>query len=140
MKKLLLITFIFLAACQKPPYQDPEIKQVADTVLLEAEKRGKSYSINWIGLKFSDLGAGTAGICRVSTKEMTIYIDRNFWNLKKEYREQLVAHELGHCLLNKKHNNSITNEYIPKSIMYTYVIDNQIYQFYKKYYFDELFN
>lgn len=140
MKNIFLIACLFLVACEKPPYQEPELKQMANKVLYEGAKRGKYYSVDWIGFKYANLGGGTVGLCRKSSSKRTIYVDHSFWLYKEEYREQLIAHELGHCLLDKGHDDSVMYQVIPKTLMHTYVINASVYKYYRTYYFDQLFN
>lgn len=63
-----------------------------------------------------------AGVCTVYSngyKEITI--NKDLWdNYSQEQKEQLVYHELGHCVLNKKHDNTL-KEYCPNSIMRSYM-------------------
>lgn len=146
---ILLVTLtIIVMACQKknPPRQEPELKAVAEQVLNEAAKRGKFYSLDWIGFEYANLevltgNPNTLGLChRVSVGEGTILVDHTFWMYRNEYREQLIAHELGHCLLGKGHEDAVLDNSIQKSVMSTYIIDSRIFSKYRTYYFDQLFN
>lgn len=66
-----------------------------------------------------------------------ILIDNKWWNevYLTRYKESLIMHELGHCMLNKWHNNkekdNIPTSFMNKSVFYP--VDNIDY-------FDELCN
>lgn len=76
-----------------------------------------------------------------------INVSRTFWNsiyTTDDLREQVLFHELGHCVLGRGHNN-LTGPlgiytYAQLSIMNAVSFGNQPwYHNYKKYYYDELF-
>ena len=59
----------------------------------------------------------TGAVCDIITRN--IYIDREYWNnLRDEFRELLIFHELGHCELNRGHAEhfSIMNEEVLRTI------------------------
>jgi hypothetical protein len=69
-----------------------------------------------------------AGVCyywAVGNNE--IKVNRNYWEkINEKQREQLIFHELGHCVLNKDHNNDIIdiNGFsCPYSIMRSWAFD-----------------
>lgn len=53
-------------------------------------------------------------------------------------REQLVFHELGHCVLNRNHDNK-TVMGIQKSVMNHAVLPKDMYLLHREYYLRELF-
>ncbi len=80
-----------------------------------------------ISLDNFDIGAyienieqrGTLGQCKsYSNGSKQIFIDEPYWNRVDEIkREYLVFHELGHCLLDRDHNDSRDSDGICTSIM-----------------------
>lgn len=74
----------------------------------------------------------------------TIEIDKIYWAVLSELsREQLILHELGHCVLGLNHDSTLitlgayTN--VPKSIMYPYEFGYApYYNDYRSYYISEL--
>jgi hypothetical protein len=94
-------------------------------------------------------------------KEDVIAYCYNYNNVKKNYievdpeayeslsdaeKEEVIYHELGHCVLNRRHDETIYNRssypYLPvsslyKSIMYPYVF-GRLYSRFKDYYVEEL--
>lgn len=73
-----------------------------------------------------------------------IVIDRSFWTRLPEgdCREQLIYHELGHCVFKLDHNENWTQmnqEMIPESIMFPATFGCfYFYKKYKQYYIKEL--
>lgn len=83
------------------------------------------------------------GMCTKTSSEVSIQISHNFWSKANYYeKEQLIFHELGHCLLNREHNNDTgyyNNNFVKKSIMSEYLLDYTLYKYYRFYYIEELF-
>jgi hypothetical protein len=55
-------------------------------------------------------------------------------------REELIFHEMGHCVLGRAHKSIKTAEGIPASIMHPYRISNSVYKEYRDQYLNELFH
>lgn len=68
------------------------------------------------------------GMCVGNDEVRTVLILRAYWekasNLQKE---QLIFHELGHCVLNLPHDASRNENGVPKSIMYPAMISEGEY-------------
>ena len=169
MKKISLIIhlslFIFLCiffnACQEeldPVYQVPdEIQPYVDKFLEEASKRGFDYQIDNLIIQYdNELGAEVCGVCssnsQVPSQQRIIRI-----NPKCNYNgdlelETLIFHELGHCVLDRRHEATLLPNGDPKSIMVAndislysfciYPVGNQPcnFTFKREYYLDELFD
>ncbi len=97
---------------------------------------------------FKEREGNIAGTCtkwslgkRVQYKE--IQIDLTKWlRFSEKQRETLIFHELGHCHLNRDHNNTVFNDDCPRSIMRyqmmnSYEIEN-CYDVYFDHYITEL--
>lgn len=69
-----------------------------------------------------------------------IYVNSYRWNkYKKESdRELIMFHELGHCWLNKAHNNAEING-TPQSIMHSIHFEGDLYWAHRDFYLEELF-
>ena len=94
---------------------------------------------------FGRLPEGTAGVCnewRVGNMDYEeITIDRESWDrMGPAQRRHLVFHELGHCLLNRDHDNTMLDKNKPKSIMIESVPSNaaELWYLWKDYYINEL--
>lgn len=103
-----------------------------------------------IDIKFNTLKRPTVGVCFKYSDSNYNYveIDSEFW-YKSSFaqKEQIIFHELGHCILNRQHNDILLNYnqsnfgvlQIPKSIMYPNVFE-QPYELFRSYYVSELKN
>jgi hypothetical protein len=93
----------------------------------------------YIPIQFTDLSGYTVGLCtRWSTGERQIQIDKAYWDAMTEgERIQTIAHELGHCDLNRDHLLNFKNG-TPVSIMYPYMFE--LYPSTILNYMKELFN
>lgn len=72
-----------------------------------------------------------------------IHIDINYWNSSLEdSKEQLIFHELGHCVLGLGHDDTYIYDnvygYIPSSLMNSFVISVFIYSQFKEFYYQDL--
>lgn len=121
----LLIICLIIGSCSKENQAkiiEAELQVYIDLFTSEAMERDVQIDVSEI-----NLGAyiknieenGTIGQC-ISYSDGTkdIVIDERNWNrldeLEKEY---VVFHELGHCVLNRSHNNSQDNNGLCQSIM-----------------------
>lgn len=156
-KRLLFILLVALSlsSCKDDPtYRvDSTLNEYLQRFLNEGASRGKNFDLKEQGIivEFGDLEGDIAGRCYYEDP-IRIEIDKAYWdNISKavnyeELRENLVFHELGHGLLNRRH----INDYLPngdwKSIMCGGTVkDNRSWNINyrsirKSYYLDELFN
>jgi len=127
------IPFIFLisiisifCSCQKEPlesitYPDvsPELGPFFHGFEKEAAKRGLVIDLRNADVKgrLTEIIGSTVGVCQQHTSK-EILIDRKFWESSSQLvKELIVFHELGHCYLNKVHNNRKTANGACVSIM-----------------------
>lgn len=92
------------------------------------------------------------GKCTVSTKGLSIKINPENWQYaSKAEREQLMFHELGHCLMGLQHDNTVAKLYDYNSeidgfysgaanLMNAYAIWGEWYEPNRTYYINKLFN
>jgi hypothetical protein len=95
-----------------------------------------------IDIEYNKLDYPVVGVCISYTNgHKEVQIDPDSWfNFDENYKEELIFHELGHCILGREHDTSYIDEYrVPKSIMYPYIF-GYAYNEYKSYYMDELKN
>lgn len=114
---------------------DPEIQEYYDKFYIEL-----GINPDEIPAEFSDLHSPAVGLCiSYPDGKSNILIDRAFWDRSSDSaREQVVFHELGHCLLQLGHNDnsiSIDNLVIPESIMNSIAFGNQDYYHKNEYYY-----
>lgn len=83
----------------------------------------------------------TAGKCNYGSKNESPYItvNKDWWTvLTEDQKINLVFHELGHCLLYRKHENGTLADSCPKSFMNDYLVDLDCLDKYYDHYIDEL--
>lgn len=152
--KVLFFLCCFILSCKDrnvKVYDVPkEVQPFVSSFLAEAGKRGQRLVIDdlIITYKFNLISSTThaAGLCRKRFGHTPmIFIDTTSanWKASDFSREQLIFHELCHCILNRGHNSDTLQNGNPASIMkpsgetiYGPVLNN----FKREYYIDELFN
>lgn len=123
----------------------PEMKPYLDLFIVEAKVRGVNLHIDNLIMAPTDSlnDSDTLAICYYEFTPRVL-IGTDFWAWAAPLtREQVIFHELGHCLLRRSHNDdSILYEgsYIPESIMSRYLFPEYYYETYRDYYLDELFH
>lgn len=155
MKKLILIFFVIIVSCKtdeigtKPVEVPASFQPYLDRFLADAKARGVDINLAKKGIivKYSSLESrDAAGLCTYkSPNEITI--DPTSWlNSTESYKEFLIYHELGHCVLNRRHRNDVLPNGEWTSIMRgspetpgrTWTTNFNGFR--KNYYLDELFN
>ena len=93
-------------------------------LILKKEGALRGYQIDLEALEISgsivELNQGhVAGICTYSSQAPNIVeIDATFWNSNSSFiREMVVFHELGHCVLNRGHDETTFTNGVCESIM-----------------------
>lgn len=111
------VTFI---ACESEPIaeMDERLDPYVQSFLIEAEHRDLALQAdNLIGI-ISDL-EDASGQCAQGTAK-TLRIDSEFWQGSTHLqREFLVFHELGHCLLDRRHLDTSNDDGTCTSIMHS---------------------
>lgn len=127
-----LFLALFVFGCAKPP-QDKELVPFLKSFLADARSHDVDLGSSPSGLilVFGDLESPHVGQCQSGTQ--TITIDRTYWlNSPDELRQEVLYHELGHCLLNRGHVSYL-------SIMQPYVLSSFDFENNKQALIDELF-
>jgi hypothetical protein len=97
-----------------------------------------------ISISFFHLNKETLGLCLLNSEDRKILISYSAWdNLLENQKEELVYHELGHCLFNLEHDdNRIFLGICPSSIMNSEIFSNLeskvCYTLLKNYYIADL--
>jgi Zn-dependent peptidase ImmA (M78 family) len=125
---------------------DKEFIKYYKSFIYESNKRGHklpSDRLNVKIIKTSGLEHNIEAICYIS--ENKIFINKRKWDtLKESMKERLIYHELGHCVLGLKHDNSLDESWYPKTIMHkngdTYASKSYKYINKRDIFLDRLFN
>lgn len=104
MNKWYVVALLFLSACGKPEPKviDPAFLPLLNSFKQYANSYGKIYDYD-ISITFVEKydKANVVGQC---TGNDTITIRRSFWNNVNDLqREDVLFHELGHCVMNLDH-------------------------------------
>lgn len=119
------------------------IQPFADSFVHQAKIRGLDVApqLSEVTFLFGNIEKkGTSGNCNLRTH--VVLLDSVLWGkYSPTKREFLVAHELGHCVLGRKHTDNMTPRFECVSIMRGEVSCwcNFVSPNWKKYYYDELF-
>ena len=126
---------------------DDAFKPHLEQWVKDAKKyHGPEYKLPHISVVFggeSDvklLGPSVIGVCIPIPGNPVVKIHRDFWRFSSyTTREQLLFHELGHCILNRWHNDdTIFGD--PVTIMHSYLnAAEYAYRKRREYYIKELF-
>jgi hypothetical protein len=139
-----LILLLALSACSHEHQLiiEPQYQQYVTTFERDAATVGKSIKVDDLIVETaSDLGTTRMGECR-RAEDMTpkIVISNRFWGfLNETERQMLFHHELGHCVLNRPHNDNFDSFGEPISLMYMYAFSYEVYLNFKHSYLSELF-
>lgn len=146
MRQMLVISLLMLSACGKfyVP-KDPRTIHGVNPIFqpyidLYVQQKGSKLAYD-IPMQFTDLKGDTVGLCTRwhESGYRQIQIDRSYWNyISDNMRIALISHELGHCDLNRNHDETIISYQMPKSFMYPSNFDYPDSWIF--YYFSELFN
>ena len=113
-----------------------------------AYKYNQSFDISNLTIKYGQTaqipqkvkGSVTIGVCSMADWKPTITIDKKRWKLYSYYtREILLYHELGHCLLNRDHEDKMDSDNMPGSIMHSTIFSDWYYHDHRPAYLKELF-
>ena len=125
-----------------PNFIDPELQPYVDQFFEEAEIRDLDISADDFSFSVNFGEKTHLGVCSLASNEVLInsFHWSNFTELEREY---LMFHELGHCILDRLHDDQSLPNGECKSIMNSAGecrenLDN--YNIWRTYYMDELFD
>lgn len=127
---------------------DGSFQTYVNTFEQTAASEGGSLVINDLILAFgSTPSINETGVCEWAEDETPrITINKRIWDTLSDYdRQEVIFHELGHCVLRRIHQSGEISAYggamnIPSSVMYPYRISGTIYRDNIVHYHDELFD
>jgi len=121
---LAIILLIISNSCSKNEDSviEAELKVHFSQFKIEADLREVNvdmHIINISGYVENIRERGVLGQCKsYSDGSSSVIIDNNFWqNATDSEKEYIVFHELGHCALDRSHNNSHDENGVCRSIM-----------------------
>jgi len=151
--KILLLLFI-LSSCGKiediidhihdPKDKDPRANTVSNMVFDKYVSEFEYYyegKVVDIPINFSNLDEDIVGVCYTwTTGHREIEIDQEAWeNLDEVRKYALIYHELGHCQLNRDHNDKKMKDGCKESLMNSFLLGEKCLIKHDSKYIDELF-
>ncbi|MFN8338496.1 MAG: hypothetical protein U0T36_05700 [Saprospiraceae bacterium] len=138
------LLFILLNSCTYDHYHiiPDEVEPFVNEFFQDANRYGKNISLDqyMLNISFTNLNEAD-GRCYFDGNK--ILIDSYFWNNANQYiKRWLIYHELGHCILDRRHDESSFPNGECKSIMRGGFdcSENIVSKLWWEYYLDELFN
>ena len=126
-------------------YIDSNLSWFVKSFVNEANKRNKTIDLSYVSVQFSnklDNDTEVIGFCRVVGPVKLIKINASYWSSATySEREELIFHEMAHCLLKREHCNEKTDDgsrYV--SIMSEYSGSKIEYMANREEYVEELFS
>lgn len=121
-----ILFFFLVIACEKEliepityPDVTAELCPYFQSFEEEAAKRNITINLNLAGIKgkLVNIQNGYVGLCSTHAKK-EILIDNQFWAKSSHLKKELIVfHELGHCFLERRHNNQQAGNGTCASIM-----------------------
>lgn len=110
-----MLTLSFLLSCDGSIESQfnglpQEVVEIISRFDLEAKKRGVNIDLFNVSFEFKALEDDKIGSCQIRGKELTVILDTNsvFWRVSGPLgHEELIFHELGHCVLGRDHLNDL---------------------------------
>lgn len=135
---LLLVVAIFLTYCKRKP-DTPEFEKYVTK--FEQEFNVDTFNIP---IHFKKLDGAEVGMCYLFQFKYwrSIAISKEFWDDASDTeKELLIYHELGHCVMELEHDNTLYNiglYNIHNSIMNEYIIPEVFYINFREHYIEDL--
>ncbi len=138
MKYLLVFIVLISSGCGKSNVRvDAAFTAQYFAFVNEAQVQGIEINTDDITIEFGDTGTAI-GVCKTPKSHPAIVIDKTYWEASTDsFKEQLIFHELGHCILKRNHTRDEIDGR-PKSIMNPNSLRQ--YEEFRSYYVHELFN
>lgn len=139
----------FVLAClgmggQRPTIPDaslPSPEPFREKFQQQGAQYGAAFVTQTVSLSFRSFFGATVGMCSFNSSGRNhVDLSSSAWQRgSNTFREMLVYHELGHCLLGRGHKNSKLTSGQPESLMNSWMFDERTYLANRDYYLKELF-
>lgn len=145
MKNKLLILSLFLTNCAQNQHQQAFIITGFETYY-NTFVQNTGIGTNDLVIQLGDPALidpnvpDIVGLCQwFSNATPIVTIDSNYWSTASEdWRQELVSHELGHCILGRVHRYDFLSNGAPASIMYPNLFNPWYIDQNPGYYYNEL--
>lgn len=124
-------------------YVDSALVEYTSRFVVEGSKRSINVNTNRLTLVFGKTSTkespSTVGTCEPVNGYPVVTIDTAYWSVSNDLeKEELVFHELGHCLLDRDHCEEKENG-APVSLMEPEMLGSKVYGERREAFVDELF-
>lgn len=151
--KLIFLLFLLISCNSKEEIvnksfildkSDQSFDQLKENFENEAYLRYRDISVEDIKIGFVESSvfeksSNPEGVALCQRNVQQVLVHKDLWETFSETKQEIIIfHELGHCALDRDHNN---DEYLGEklSIMHERVLNPSTYSEYRKEYLDELF-
>lgn len=151
-KSLVSLLALLISACAIPGKDtfesNPRLTPYVEAFFVaHLRYTGREASINGLRVLIADLSYMPKTIARCTYEDYkgpTVYFDKAYLDLWESHGlyddiEETIFHELGHCILGRKHNNRILPSGSPASMMHRFHLGST-YTGNREHYIKELFN
>jgi hypothetical protein len=148
LKNLLLLLLLFIIHNNLFFHYNEKINYgYKDEFFYIIDKFEKDFNVEVnIPINFSHLNDDTLGFCNLGLKSNSILISYGYWgSLSENQKEELIYHELGHCVFKLDHDNRrFIFNMCPSSIMNFEIFDEYeskiCYTLFRNYYITDLYS
>jgi len=91
---------------------DPDFQSIVDRFVIEANKRNVSVDLDGLDIQYGNTDGAYGECSYIGTDTKDIVITPDLRNSPDDLKDEIVLHELGHCILGRKHSSN------PSSIMH----------------------
>jgi hypothetical protein len=141
-----LIALLTLAmGGKRPDIPEPGVPSPAEPYHAKFRELANTYGAVLVGksvvFSFRSFFGSTIGMCRMNgSGRNSVELSSSAWSKGSDtFKEMLVFHELGHCLLGRGHKNSRHSDGRPESVMNSFIFDGRTYTANRDQYLKELF-
>lgn len=127
------------------PPVSPSVPATIDPHYTRFKEFGKTFGARFVAtsvtFSFRGFVGSTVGMCTFSSSgRNSVALSTSAWDRGSEtFREMLLFHELGHCLLGRGHKNSNHSDGRRESIMASAMFSQKVYLAHRDQYLKELF-
>ena len=140
----IIILALGCVACGRQPSRDlGEFAGYVEKFESVSIAQGRPVRVEDLKMKFAQMDRPTEqAVCILQTDEQPqINVNKAAWDRMTETeRQSVIFHELGHCVLLRKHVNALDSDNDPISLMNPYALDPTVYEAKMDHYHQELFH
>jgi hypothetical protein len=115
MKGIIATALLACVACGPAPYIEPSLLPYVQRFINDASQYGKKLSYEDLTVIYDSIDSDTVAYCSGADR---VVVSKKYWDTFSDLSKELVMyHELGHCLLDRRHTTLQLPSRKPASIM-----------------------